>query len=357
MPHSVGVDEIHPNKIGINSDDVTLIADDGIKLSCWFMYHNKNDRYEKLSDSSIRARRRILKECNMNGSITDSDDVPSDKVYANTDLKRRVPFYLRHCFPSNNENIGGRSRHFWELYNLMGVNVFVVFYRGYGNSSGVTSEDGFYLDAKAAYEYLLSRTDIFDKDKLFVYGYSIGGAVAIDFASKYKVSGLILENTFKDLKTVWSKVCPVFAKIPLFLDIFQVVKFESYSKIPNVAVPTLYIVGLMDRLSSPTDSIELYKKLWHHHHDTWLEAVFDYYRVIFRFIYDTNNINCVDCSYIYNFNQHQRPVVFDIEHEHKTESVGMEKSQNELSVGMVKSSLSSKNKKSIRPSSDTKNLV
>ncbi|KAK6588800.1 hypothetical protein RS030_2376 [Cryptosporidium xiaoi] len=269
MPHSVGVDEIHPNKIGINFYDVTLITDDGIKLSCWFMYNNKNNMYEKLSNSSIRARRRILKECNMNGSITDSEDVSSYKVYVNTDLKRRVPFYLSNCFPnSNNENIGGRIKHFWELYNLMGVNI-LVFYRGYDNSSGVPSEDGFYLDAKATYEYLMSRTDIVDKDKLFV-------------------SGLILENTFKDLKTVWSKFYPIFAKIPFFLDIFQ---------------------------------------------------------GFFRFIYDTNNMNGVDCSYIHNFNQDQGPGMFDVKHEHKTESVNMEKSQNELSVGVEKSSLSYKNKK------------
>ncbi|KAH8742167.1 hypothetical protein FG386_003494 [Cryptosporidium ryanae] len=325
--------ERHPSELNMNSEDITLVTDDGVKLHCWFIYHKKNDRY-KQNGSSIKARKNVLDGCKMD--IGGGDDVFNDDAYvSNVYSKRRAPFYLKQCFPDyyekyekvekvptiiffsgNAGNIGGKLPHFWELYNFIGVNIFAVSYRGYGDSDGTPSENGFYLDAKAAYEYVLSRSDIVDRNKVFIYGYSIGGAVAIDLASKYKVSGLILENTFKDMRTVCSRVYPIFNKIPFFLDTFQRLKFESYSKIPNVIAPTLYIIGMLDNLVLPTDSIELYRnsgtdpKLSRifavstgSHNNTWMEAGFEYYKILFKFVYDTRNINDSDYSKIFEFRE------------------------------------------------------
>jgi pimeloyl-ACP methyl ester carboxylesterase len=58
-------------------------------------------------------------------------------------------------------------------------------YRGYGISGGTPSEKGLQLDAEAAMEHIMSRTDI-DKSKVFVFGRSLGGAVAVHLAQHYK---------------------------------------------------------------------------------------------------------------------------------------------------------------------------
>ena len=61
---------------------------------------------------------------------------------------------------------------------------------------------GLYLDAQAAFDFLLSRTDI-DQTKIVIFGRSLGGAVAIHLASEpyyaKKALCLIVENTFTTL--------------------------------------------------------------------------------------------------------------------------------------------------------------
>lgn len=64
---------------------------------------------------------------------------------------------------------------------------------------------GLYKDGKAAFDYLLQRKDI-NHNKLYIFGRSLGGAVAIQLASEPTYSchtqGLIVENTFTSLPNI-----------------------------------------------------------------------------------------------------------------------------------------------------------
>lgn len=73
-------------------------------------------------------------------------------------------------------------------------------YRGYGDSEGTPSEDGLKLDADATLEYAQNHKDI-DNDRIFVFGRSLGGAVAIQLAmvQSNAIKGLIVENTFTSI--------------------------------------------------------------------------------------------------------------------------------------------------------------
>jgi dienelactone hydrolase len=55
----------------------------------------------------------------------------------------------------------------------------------YGKSEGTPSENGLLLDAEAAMEHITNRRDI-DQAKIFIHGVSLGGAVAIHAAEKFK---------------------------------------------------------------------------------------------------------------------------------------------------------------------------
>lgn len=81
-------------------------------------------------------------------------------------------------FHGNAGNVGSRLPNIELLVKELNTNVLILAYRGYGDSEGTPSEDGFKLDAEATLEYALNRNDI-DNDRIFVMGSSLGGAVAI----------------------------------------------------------------------------------------------------------------------------------------------------------------------------------
>jgi fermentation-respiration switch protein FrsA (DUF1100 family) len=69
------------------------------------------------------------------------------------------------------------------FYKRFGCNVFMLSYRGYGRSTGQASEVGIRIDAQTALDYLKQHPVL--KDTIIIaYGQSLGGAVAIDVASR-----------------------------------------------------------------------------------------------------------------------------------------------------------------------------
>lgn len=137
------------------------------------------------------------------------------------------------------------------LFREMGLNVFIVDYRGYGNSTGRPTEKGMYTDATAAYEYLVQHRQR-DPKNVVLYGESLGAAAAIDLASQYPVAGLIVDSAFSSAKDMGKVLYP-------FVPSFMVgLKMDSASKAGAIKVPKLF-------LHSKTDEIvpyELGRKLF-----------------------------------------------------------------------------------------------
>lgn len=81
-------------------------------------------------------------------------------------------------------NSGNIASH-WQFAGWLpdqGYNVFVFDYRGFGKSFGKAEPKGVLEDAVAAIAYIRSRTDI-DTNKIFIYGQSLGGTLAIAAAA------------------------------------------------------------------------------------------------------------------------------------------------------------------------------
>lgn len=140
----------------------------------------------------------------------------------------------------NAGNIGHRVEKISMLYNL-GLNVFIFDYRGYGKSQGSPSESGLYKDAKAAYDYLAKERHI-PKDRIILYGESIGGIVATDLARKAEAKALITEETFTSIKEM-SRIAYPF--LPYF--IFSS-RFDALSKIKDVGCPKLIMHSIDDEI-------------------------------------------------------------------------------------------------------------
>jgi fermentation-respiration switch protein FrsA (DUF1100 family) len=127
-----------------------------------------------------------------------------------------------------------------ERLRRLGVNVLTPEYVGYGLSGGSASEAGCYATADAAYAHLLTRKDV-DPQRIIIAGFSLGGAVAIDLASRKPASGLVTFSTFTTMTDMAYRQQPY---VPCSLLLQQ--RFESVRKIRQVRCPILLIHGASD---------------------------------------------------------------------------------------------------------------
>ena len=127
-----------------------------------------------------------------------------------------------------------------KFFSELGCNVFIFDYRGYGRSQGSPSEIGFYKDAKAAYDYLLSRG--INSDQIIGYGESIGGAVIVDLAYKEIMKAVIIDSSISSVKDM---VKHVYYFVPSWI---FVSRFDSESKIKSIKIQKLIIHSLNDEI-------------------------------------------------------------------------------------------------------------
>jgi hypothetical protein len=137
------------------------------------------------------------------------------------------------CFHGNAANIALRAEAYAALRALP-ANVLAVEYRGYGKSEGSPSEQGIYLDAQAAHDYLTGPRGI-RPERLIAYGQSLGTAVAVDLATQRPVGGLVLEAPFPSAAAVARRVYFFLPGITLALR----AKFETARKLATLRVPVL----------------------------------------------------------------------------------------------------------------------
>ena len=95
------------------------------------------------------------------------------------------------------------------VFHQLGLDVLIVDYRGYGQSTGRPSVDGTLLDAEAAWEWLRLHKGL-TPDRLVLFGRSLGGGPASYLAARLKPRGLILESTFTSLHDVAKDMFPEF---------------------------------------------------------------------------------------------------------------------------------------------------
>lgn len=158
--------------------------------------------------------------------------IPAEKPDAPTVL------YLHGNFRNISYNLENALR-----YRALGSNLLLVDYRGYGKSTGgKPSEAKVYEDAEAAWQYLVKQRGV-KPQQLFIYGHSLGGAVAIDLALRHpEAAGLIAESTFTSMQAMGELK---YDFLPAGLLLNQ--RFESLQKIPQLKIPLLLVHGTWDQ--------------------------------------------------------------------------------------------------------------
>jgi hypothetical protein len=165
------------------------------------------------------------------------DGVRIDAFYRSNPASKQVLLW----FHGNAENIGYDLDHLRALAKI-GVNILAVDYRGYGKSEGKPDEAGVYRDANAAYDYLINQRH-FRAQEIVIYGHSLGGAVAVNLASRRPCGRLIVQSSFTNARAMARRMLV----IPL-LEYVAKSRFDSLQKIREVHAPILVVHGTRDEV-------------------------------------------------------------------------------------------------------------
>ena len=131
-----------------------------------------------------------------------------------------------------NQLVGARRA---EPLRVGGHGVLVASYRGYGGNPGRPSEEGLFTDAEA---WLAKARELAPNARLYLFGHSLGGAVALEMAARHPVSGVATLGTFTRL----ADVAPAIARG------FLPDRFDNLRAIQRVTAPVFLIHGTQDQI-------------------------------------------------------------------------------------------------------------
>ncbi len=141
----------------------------------------------------------------------------------------------------NAGNVSHRLENIRQLYQRR-ISVMIFDYRGYGRSTGVPSEAGFYQDGLASYDYLIRQRRI-APERLIIFGRSLGAGVAGEVAIRRPSAGLIVEGSFPSIQAMSDHH---YFGIPTRW--LMEVDFNLAEKVRALHVPLLVIHGEQDSI-------------------------------------------------------------------------------------------------------------
>jgi pimeloyl-ACP methyl ester carboxylesterase len=171
--------------------------------------------------------------------------IPSQKP------NNQVILYLH----GNSSNLGDLLPQI-QIFHQLGLSTLFIDYRGYGHSSGdFPNEINLYEDGEAAWKYLIEKKRIAPRN-IFVYGHSLGGAIAIELARRHPtMAGAIMEGTFTSMVDMVDYLInwQIFPRHWILTQYF-----DSISKVKSIKVPLLIIYGTLDKVVPTTMSQKLF---------------------------------------------------------------------------------------------------
>lgn len=178
--------------------------------------------------------------------------IPASKRSVHQGESGKVVLYLH----GNGLNVGANVEHANRFHRL-GLSVFLIDYRGYGQSQGdFPTESQVYEDAQLAWDYLVKKRGI-NPNQIYIYGHSLGGAIAIDLAVRHpEAAGLIVEGSFTSARAMVDFQAGVYRMFPI--DLLLIQRFDSIAKVDRLQMPVLFIHGTADTVVP----VEMSKKLF-----------------------------------------------------------------------------------------------
>ncbi|MCG6862748.1 MAG: alpha/beta hydrolase [Chromatiaceae bacterium] len=189
-------------------------------------------------------------------------------------------------FHGNAGNISHRGESV-AVFHRLGLNVFILDYRGYGLSKGKPSEIGLYLDARTAWRHLIEKRG-FQPSDIVVFGRSLGGAVAAKLASEERPGALILESSLSSARDVAGEMFPLLNRLVVLrfkLDAAQYVR-DTHSPVLVLHSPDDEIIPfhLGRKLFDAAPAPKRFVKLRGGHNEGFILSQPDYERALGEFL-------------------------------------------------------------------------
>jgi len=133
------------------------------------------------------------------------------------------------------------------IFHDIGLDVLIFDYRGYGSSEGSPGEKGTYLDAEAAWRYLVEEKGT-PPEEIVLFGRSLGSAVAAEIALKHGGGLFISESGFTSIPELGASLYPF-----LPVKLLARYSYDTLRKVQHITLPKLFI-------HSPDDEIIPYRQ-------------------------------------------------------------------------------------------------
>lgn len=146
------------------------------------------------------------------------------------------------------------------MFHSIGMNLFVVDYRGYGWSTGYPTLRHLSIDPPQIAEFFLKNVEPSPVKKPLVFGRSLGSSPATDVAIKFpdRFAGLVLESGFAD-------VTPLLRLLGIDLNAEQNAEadrmFSNSIKLKGINIPVLILHGERDMLIQVSHAEENFESL------------------------------------------------------------------------------------------------
>src|SRR5262249_13382155 len=150
---------------------------------------------------------------------------------------RRAAILLSHGNGSNLSRDPGRAYRWREALNRV---VLLYDYPGYGKSSGRPSEAGCYAAGEAALRWLVEEQHVPTSDVILI-GESLGGATAVELATRHAVRLLVLHGAFTSFPDMAQHRVPFYPSRYLVHN-----RMDNEAKIGLVRCPVLITHGTAD---------------------------------------------------------------------------------------------------------------
>lgn len=160
--------------------------------------------------------------------VTTTDNLKLKGIYVPP--KGDKPLIL--VFHGNASSARGILKHMRHITDA-GYGVISTEWRGYSQNPGKPTQKGVAMDADAFYQYAKS---VAGDRKIIVFGHSLGGAVSLDLALRYKLDMVVTYGTFYNVD----------AFVPFYGKLLIADPFDNSKAVTKLDEPYVLVHGLED---------------------------------------------------------------------------------------------------------------